>query len=146
MSEGGHLGGIFGEIVQAMIEEACGFCENGHGATTIRFDSNGKNMPARKQNLIGVQNDIDVVPQISFPVNGILDDQKYMERYAFVPILESPGVAFITLPDVDTVSNSVVTSVVQCWPVILTSMLMAVLSGGILWFAVLYCLFLSFNT
>ena len=116
-----------------LIQTACGICENSYGRTIVRFDSNGKGSPAQKLNMVDVQNDVEDVPQISFPVNGIMDDTKYLKDYVFVPILESPGVAFITLRNSNGGAQVIMASVFQCWPVVLVSMLLAYLSGALMW-------------
>lgn len=77
-----------------MMKAVCGFCPS-HGDTVIEIMSNGKGRHSAKKNILGVLADIDKVPQISFPIYGNKYITTYLGDYAYINIVESPGVAFI---------------------------------------------------
>ena len=136
MTEDGEAGGIFGTLIQPMLESSCGSCKNGHGQTVIHLLSNGKGKLAHKVGPIEVISDIDDVTEISFPVNGLMDDSRYLKEYAFLPIVKSPGVAFLTLGEVNPPENVALRAVLNCWPLVALSFALAHIAGFIVWILV----------
>ena len=117
-----------------MIEWACGDCKNGHGKTVIHLESNGKGGIAGKEGATHVINDLDEVPQISFPIYGNEFMDKYMGMYEYIHLMDSPGVAFITIDDSDgKTEEHIMGSVVGCLPLFVMAMLMALLAGFGVW-------------
>ena len=56
------------------------------------------------------------------------------QSYWFVPTIESPGVAFIVVGDEPgTQAKAIFDSVLQGWPVLVLTVVMAVLAGIIMW-------------
>ena len=71
---------------------------------------------------------------ITFPISGKKDDRYYQNDYKFLPLVGSPGVAFIVVEDPPgTSANAVFNSVLSGWPVLVLTLLMALLSGIIMW-------------
>ena len=71
---------------------------------------------------------------ITFPISGKKDDRFYQNEYKFMPLVSSPGVAFIVVDEPPgTSANAVFNSVLSGWPVLLLTLLMALLSGIIMW-------------
>ena len=71
---------------------------------------------------------------ITFPISGKKDDRLYQNEYKFMPLVSSPGVAFIVVDEPPgTSANAVFNSVLSGWPVLLLTLLMALLSGIIMW-------------
>ena len=77
-----------------MVHTACGICR-AHGDTIIEISNNGKNALSAKEDVLEVLKDIDDVPEISFPIYGNKYITKYLGDYAYINIVESPGVAFL---------------------------------------------------
>lgn len=120
-----------------MIKWACGNCVNGHGQTDINMKSNGKGGDAYKPGPIDLVNDIDDVPHISFPVYGNEYMDKYMGMYQYIHLMDSPGVAFITIDNPsDTAGKRIIISVFGCMPLLLIAVLMALLAGFVVWILV----------
>lgn len=70
---------------------------------------------------------------ISFPVYGDMKDTTY-QNYPYIPVVEAPGVVFImTNEDPSNAAKAVMDAVFQGWPVLVLTLLMASLSGIIIW-------------
>ena len=137
------LGGIFSKIVTDMISVACGMCP-GHGnATVIKINSNGKGKSSAKKSVLEVLDDVDDVPQISFPIYGNRYVTRYMGSFAYINLVESPGVAFIAArrPPGSAAMN-MMTAVLGCVPMIVLFACMAYISGFVIWVLVSSCLFI----
>lgn len=119
-----------------MVHMACGFCP-AHGETKIEITTNGKGERSAKKNVLQVLSDIDEVPQISFPIYGNKDITKYLEDYAYINLVESPGVAFIAATkEPGQAAMQIVTAVLNIAPLIVMSACMAFISGFIIWLTV----------
>ena len=133
------LEGVFGGIVTEMVHVACGICP-AHGDTTIKIDTNGKENPSAKSSVLEVLGDIDDVPQISFPIYGNKYITRYMGDYAYINLVESPGVAFIAAKKTPgTGAMNMIGAVLACVPMIALSACMAFVSGFIMWLLVSKC-------
>ena len=107
----------------------------------------------RRDNLVAIKDirNFDVNDTITFPISGYKDDRLYQSEYKFMPLVSSPGVAFIVVEEPPgTSANAVFNSVLSGWPVLVLTLLMALLSGMIMWVLVSasyhrlnYCLFHS---
>ncbi|XP_031571660.1 uncharacterized protein LOC116305827 isoform X3 [Actinia tenebrosa] len=130
----GAIGGLFPEIVFKMTEWACGVCTNGHGKTMINTLANGKGRASFKSSNIDLLNDIDDVPEISFPVHGTKYMSKYGGSYKYVHLIDSPGIAFITVAEPpDSSSLAVMQSIFDCFPLLLIALSMAFMAGVVIW-------------
>ena len=90
----------------------------------------------RRDNLVAIKDirNFDVNDTITFPISGYKDDHRYQSEYTFMPLISSPGVAFIIVDEPPgTSANAVFNSVLSGWPVLLLTLLMALLSGIIMW-------------
>lgn len=118
-----------------MLRWACGECTNGYKKTNVHLETNGKNGgKALKKSVDQVVLDIDDVPQISFPIYGNKYITKYMATYAYIYLVESPGVAFVAgKPPPGTSAKAMISSVFACYPLIIFTTLMATISGIIMW-------------
>ena len=90
----------------------------------------------RRDNLVAIKDirNFDVNDTITFPISGYKDDHQYQSEYTFMPLISSPGVAFIIVDEPPgTSANAVFNSVLSGWPVLLLTLLMALLSGIIMW-------------
>ncbi|KAJ7353828.1 hypothetical protein OS493_032102 [Desmophyllum pertusum] len=133
------LEGVLSGIVAEMVHVACGICP-AHGDTIIKIDTNGKGKPSAKKSVLEVLGDIDNVPQISFPIYGNKYITRYLGAYAYINLVESPGVAFIAAKRTPgTGAMNMIGAVWGCVPMIMLSICMAYVSGVIIWILVSKC-------
>jgi hypothetical protein len=114
-----------------MTEWACGECTNGHGKTTIVTTENGQGGQAFKAGISDVLNDIDDIPEISFPVYGNKYMTKYMGSFRYFHLVDSPGIAFITMSD--SLPSIVLYAVLDCLPLFLIASCLAFVAGCVIW-------------
>ena len=134
--EDNKLEGIFSEIATDMIHTACGICpgHGGTGHTKIDIVSNGKQKSSAKRNILEVLEDIGDIPQISFPIYGNKHITRYIAYYAYINLVESPGVAFIaTSRPPGSAAMNMINAVIDCVPMIVLSACMAYISGFVIW-------------
>lgn len=124
--------GIVGSLVEEMILKSCGICRDGYGPTVLNFSHSGKGRVAYKRTINAVREDVDHRTQVSFPIIGAMDDAKFQREYVFVPLVESPGIAFITVSQ-DTSSTSAISAIIQYLPLYLFCLTMAYAAGIIVW-------------
>ncbi|KAL9960831.1 hypothetical protein ACROYT_G034336 [Oculina patagonica] len=106
----------------------------GDGRTKINIESNGKEKGSAKKSVLEVLNDIDEVPQISFPIYGNKYITRYLADYAYINLVESPGVAFIaTKKPPGSAAMNMINAVMDCVPMIVLSACMAYISGFVIW-------------
>lgn len=132
--------GILGSIVEDMLLTSCGICTKGHGQTALSYEDNGKGNAAHKRTMNAVREDVDHRTQVSFPVIGAMDDDKFQKEYVFVPVVESPGIVFITVSQNGS-KASALSAIVQYLPLYMFCLIMAYAAGVIIWALVSYLLF-----
>ena len=70
---------------------------------------------------------------LSFPVYGTLVTEKF-QNYPYFPVVESPGIIYIeAIVDSGSSANAVMSAVFMGWPVLVLTLIMAALSGIIMW-------------
>ena len=133
------LEGVLSSIVTDMVHTACGYCPT-HGDTFIDMSTNGKGESSAKKSVLDVLKDIDDVPQISFPIYGNKYIERYMAEYAYINLVESPGVAFIAAKRFPgKAADNMIMSLTDCVPVLVMSAIMTYISGFIIWVLVSQC-------
>ena len=132
-----RMEGIFSKIVADMIFAACGLCPGHSSSTIIEIATNGKGNSSGQKSISEVLDDIDDVPQISFPIYGNKYITRYLGAYAYINLVDSPGVAK-SLPG--SAAKNMINAVVECIPMIILSACMAYISGFIIWVLVSNCL------
>ncbi|KAL9960826.1 hypothetical protein ACROYT_G034331 [Oculina patagonica] len=131
--EDNTLEGVLSNIVTDMVHYACGICP-AHGDTFIDVATNGKEKPSVKKSVLEVLSDMDDVPQISFPIYGNRYIEKYMGEYAYINLVESPGVAFIAAKrPPGKAADNMISALYDCFPLFVLSACMAFISGFIIW-------------
>ena len=124
--------GIIGTFVEEMLSESCGVCKS-HGHTSLNFKTNGKGDTAYKTTMNEVILDVNSKTAISFPVTGAMDNDKFQRYYVFVPMVESPGIAFITVRQKDGSKNRVISTLLKYLPLYLFCLMTAYVAGTIIW-------------
>ena len=70
---------------------------------------------------------------MSMPIYGDMKEVSFQNR-PFYPVVESPGVVFIVKKeDSSSAAQAVMEAVFQGWPVLLLTLIMAALSGIVIW-------------
>ena len=78
---------------------------------------------------------------MSMPIYGDMKDVTF-QSHPFYPVVESPGVVFIVKKeDSSNAAQAVMEAVFQGWPVLLLTLIMAALSGIVVWALVSKCTF-----
>lgn len=128
--------GIIGELIREMILYSCGKCQGGHGETFIDMKNNGKGAAARKTSMSEVQADVDASTHVNFPVLGNMDDEKYLKEFVFVPVVQSPGIAFISLANQLSRTEVVALTWNRSLPIVCLIVVMGVTVAVLIWIAV----------
>ncbi|XP_057309719.1 uncharacterized protein LOC130647766 isoform X2 [Hydractinia symbiolongicarpus] len=134
--EDNELRGIFAELLDEMIDFACGECpcKLNVTMTSIDKDRDGRGSPAQKSTLDKVIREIDQFTDLSFPIVGQKTLKNYLEN-EYVPLVDHPGVVFITK---DKSVNEAVVSMLMVMsnviPLIALNMLFMVVVGMLMWF------------
>ena len=134
--------GIIGELVQEMILSSCGNCQGGHGETILNITHNGKGAPARKTSMGGVRSDVDARTHVSFPIIGNMDDEKFLKDFVFVPVVKSPGIAFISMANEQSKTEVAALALNKGWPIVALSVVMGFISAALIWITVSYISFM----
>ena len=128
-TKNGKIEGIFKEVLDTIVS----YCCNGH--TNITYAEQPMNDSEVVKDHIGENGTV-----ISFPVYGEMKDITF-QNYPFMPVVEAPGVVFIMTPeDSADAAQAVMGAVFQGWPVLVLTLVMAMLSGIIIWALVRTCL------
>ena len=123
-----HLG-LFHSLLEEIVQTCCGNCTGGHGPSEILYQEGGM-----KKSLMEVKNNVHAADTISFPIAGKKSDREFQSRYDFMPLVSSPGVAFFVVEEEPgTSARAVFDSVLSGWPILLLTLLMALLSGMVMW-------------
>jgi len=114
--------GIFKEIVKDIMEQCCGDC------IEFEYNPNPANNSEILKSQIGANESV-----LSFPIYGTMTSVKFQNQPYF-PVIESPGVIYIVKPqDAANAGSAVLDAVFRGWPVLVLTLIMAALSGIIMW-------------
>ena len=118
-----------------MVPYCCQRCQE-HGATVVHFKVNDTNRPTEKRDHNEVRSSVEE-NELSFPLFGYKGQQAFLGEYGFLAVVKSPTVVFI-VPKEDSSRSSLrlLTSVFNCWPVLLINSGIVLLSGIIIWILV----------
>ena len=131
MKRGNMIDGIFSPVPN-MIKWACGHCEQ--STTSLNLANNGKGKRASKTSVVSFLEDIDDLPQISFPVAGNNHIVTYRKDFAYIHFVDSPGLILVTILDPPGVSSQFLFSAVfACYPMFLISVCMMIVAGFVVW-------------
>lgn len=117
----GVINGTFKEIVERMMRKCCGEC------IFLNYGDASKTSEELKQQ-IGSNDTV-----LSFPVYGALVTEKF-QSYPYFPVVESPGIILIAkIVEGGSSATAVMSAVFDGWPVLVLTLIMAALSGIIMW-------------
>ncbi|XP_065655811.1 uncharacterized protein LOC100208449 [Hydra vulgaris] len=112
---------IFKSIIETAVRSCCGDCVN------FTYNIPVSDSEALKA-LIGAN-----YSDIAFPIYGDMVTTTF-QNYPYFPIVESPGVIYIQKNvKVGQSASAVISAVLQGWPVLVLTVIMAALSGIIMW-------------
>lgn len=115
------INGTFKKIVEKMVRKCCGECVH------FSYASRSVNSEDLKSQ-IGSNGSV-----ISFPVYGTLVTEKF-QNYPYFPVVESPGIILISkIVEGGSSATAVMMAVFDGWPVLVLTLIMAALSGIIMW-------------
>ncbi|XP_028393402.1 uncharacterized protein LOC114517780 [Dendronephthya gigantea] len=118
----GNINGIFKRVLDDIVKHCC----NGH--TNITYEPLPLNDSEVVKDHIGENGTV-----ISFPIYGEMKDTTF-QNFPYMPVVEAPGVVFImTTEDSANAAEAVMGAVFQGWPVLVLTLVMAALSGIIIW-------------
>lgn len=131
----GEVSGIFPKVLKRLVSECC---DRDPSST----DPNAAIEECVKLNFSEIaSNDSEVVKKnidlngtvMSMPIYGDMKDVTF-QSHPFYPVVESPGVVFIVKKeDSSNAAQAVMEAVFQGWPVLLLTLIMAALSGIVVW-------------
>lgn len=130
------MSGMIPAILNNLAITCCQSCKS-HGSSYVDFINNGHNKTAFQYNELDVVNLIDNTNDLSFPIYGWKWQDTYEELYRFIPLVDSPGFAFLLLePQTESPLRSIVMSIIETWPYLLIVCILALVAGIIMWFLV----------
>lgn len=102
----------------------------------VHFIENSTNRASEKRGHDEVRASVEE-SDLSFPLSGYQGQQHFMGQFGFLAVVKSPSVVFI-VPKEDSNSSSMrlLSSVFQCWPVMLINLCIVFLCGIMIWFLV----------
>ena len=104
-----------------MVRKCCGEC------VQFTYLQPSKDSEALKTN-IGSNGSV-----VNFPLYGTLVTEKF-QNLPYFPVIESPGILYIrAIVPASSSANAVMMSVFAAWPVLVITIIMAVLSGIVMW-------------
>ena len=123
-------------ILDEMVLHCCSDCRNGHGTSFIDYTLDGNNNPSQKNTEEDMRISIDSNTDLSLPVYGFSDQRRYMMRFRFVPIVESPGAAFIVARKEFGSESPIERLVYGFGPLLLFNVMTICLTGLLMWILV----------
>lgn len=131
LTENSNLTGVFPVVLRQMVKSCCQSCL-AHKSTTVDFQP--KSGP--RSSLEAVHDGIGNF-ELSFPVYGSSDQDRHGALYGYVPVISSPGEAYVVNRESDVTSTDILVAVVfSCWPLVILSIVFSLLAGIIIWLLV----------
>ncbi|XP_048583376.1 protein sidekick-1 [Nematostella vectensis] len=128
-----NMSGMIPEILDNLTVSCCRTCFQ-HGKSYVDFFTNGHGDPSYQLNSNDVRDLIDSRNELSFPVYGWKDQNFFDGEYPFIPLVESPGFAFLVKsPEMGSVLRRILISIMDMWPIVAVTVLMALLAGVMIW-------------
>ena len=129
-----RITGMFTTVIQSMIIEACGTCDQ-YANSTLHFDVSRTGLDPNRRSVyelkVSITDDVDV----SFPYYERRSTQTVVPGSIFVPLISSPGCAFIVRDElnIEKITHTLVLKVLKLWPLLLISYCIASLFGILIW-------------
>ncbi|KAL9958642.1 hypothetical protein ACROYT_G035690 [Oculina patagonica] len=128
-----NMTGMLPKILDDLVVTCCQTCA-AHGKSYVDFMYNGTNGTAQQNSEQEMKFLIEDRNDLSFPVYGWKWQEFYIAYYRYIPLVESPGLAFITIEKEGlSPSQRLVNEVMATWPYLVITTLLAALAGIIIW-------------
>ena len=121
-------------FLDKMVLHCCGDCYHGHGKSIVDYHLDGKQNLAKKSTENDMIEAIDHRMDLNFPKHGYSDQRTYLGTYKYVPLVESPGAAFIVR--YDRLDAPITHAWINCWPLAVIVVVFVLLSGLLFWMLV----------
>jgi len=121
--------GIFFVTLTKMMTQCCGNCSGGHGPSSIKWEDE----PVLKTKSMSLMKNNVGKYDLSFPIEGSKTSEYYSSTHLFVPVVDSPGYALLIKYDSSAQANVIFNSILNGWPILILTIVMAVLAGMIMW-------------
>ncbi|PFX25007.1 uncharacterized protein LOC111330919 [Stylophora pistillata] len=128
------VSGIFPDILKDLVRQCCDSEDNSNSDANVPscVHLNYSEVPSNDSEVVKKQIDKNGT-LISMPIYGDMKDVTF-QNHPFYPVVESPGVVFIVKKeDSSNAAQAVMEAVFQGWPVLLLTLIMAALSGIVVW-------------
>ena len=126
--------GIFSQVLPLMVSKCCGCCRE-HNRTVTHFENPSQTISYRKSGVNAFRSAVNDDIELHFPMHGQLYQVKYYKRYEFIPLVQSPGVAFLVLEeDKHTPSLLLLNAISESLPIVLLMIVLSLLMGIVVWF------------
>ncbi|RMX41265.1 hypothetical protein pdam_00012375, partial [Pocillopora damicornis] len=122
--------GIIPTILEQIVTHCCQTCAE-FGSTTVDFTTDADGLEAKKYGVIEVKDAISTKTMISFGIAGVMPQEIYHNPDGdaeYIPIMETPGVAFIIAERRD-IHKEVLLAILSCWPAVVIACFMTYLAG-----------------
>ena len=128
--------GLFPDLLDLVVSSVCTDCRG--YKPTLYYNMSRTGRSARKRNVDEVVKYLDDTTHISFPIFGRFTVTRFQGELPFIGFVQSQGSAMIVYqPRTKTIGVvAILAAVFNAWPVILIAVLLACMSGWILWFLV----------
>lgn len=130
------MDGMLPYLLNDLALTCCKTCKL-HGKSYVDFNLNGKNQPAMQKSPREVKSQIDDYVDLSFPIYGWTWLKVYEGYYRYIPLVQSPGIAYIVIMD-DSIgpAEKMFKSILELWSYLALTLLLAAVAGIIGWFLV----------
>lgn len=133
-SEASEPGGIFPSLVKHAISYCCRTCQEWGGESYVDFETTFDGHSSMKLDETTVKRHVEDEADISFPLYGFKIQDMYKNSFPYTPFVESPGMVFVVIQEEqETVIKALILTIFQTWPVVLLTLVLAILSGAIIW-------------
>lgn len=128
--------GLYPDLLTMVVDAICTGCRSHQ--STMYYNKTRDGRSSKKANVANVKNYLDDNVHFSFPIFGRFTLTRFAGVHPFVGIISSQGSALIVYqPEYKTVGFvNIFKAVFTAWPVVLIAVLLAMMSGWILWFLV----------
>jgi hypothetical protein len=117
-----------------MVSTCCGFCHE-HKSTITRFENHAQGTKSyRKSGVSKFRDSVGDSIELHFPMYGQVHQVKYYKQYEFIPMVESPGVAFLVLEDdAHLASLLLLETISHTLPVVMLMIAFILVFGILMW-------------
>uniref|UniRef100_A0A7M5X8J7 Uncharacterized protein n=2 Tax=Clytia hemisphaerica TaxID=252671 RepID=A0A7M5X8J7_9CNID len=130
-----QLSGVFGEILNTVVQATCGVCKTPNGPVSTKLDiiRNGRGAFAQKATELKILKEVDEFTDLSFPIIGNTHSDE-MVGYPFVPLVGHPGVvAIVRDKNINEIVVEMIMMILGIYPLIGLNFLMMLAAGFIVW-------------